>query len=532
MKASNREGTRLIGLTREEILENFEFYDGDHWPLSIFIQKAAEVTDERQLKRLESLRAMFQEFNKIQEIVERNIRALLEEEPAITFTDLDLEEIENVPLNLDTQLKNFLRSQKRLAVSMINGSSSKQAIKKTVFKKAVTDALICGRGYIRAYDPQRYNVPLALHAPDPLQVQIGRSYDGFLNWIKYSYRETKDVIRTEHQTVDRNTGLTIFRTLENDSISNTSLGDYRHEEGFLEEEVIEQWVLDLNGGYSIYEIGLTPLVNKSTKRLQNGINGVMTLALNNIFYTIPRTSVTNGMPPGEFVVGPGGQLEFKEKKDVEDAAPGSTDFVPGIPLFNENRDVVNYTNPNIFTHEPFSTEHFLATYETLKRGIYESAHQGFVLRQSQDSNLSGVAHTVLKIDFISLLRDQALVVVEGLRNTYLTSLLMLNQADPSTIAAIKNLDLMIELHIGAGDVLPEDQKEIREDYNAGLVSQFTAINELGRDPDFEMSKIEEENKLNPDLTNPLALLEQVTEDNSNGAAPDPKKVARESSSAN
>ncbi|NEO59251.1 MAG: hypothetical protein F6J98_02125 [Moorea sp. SIO4G2] len=495
LRPGSRTGAEAPPLGREEILENYEFYNGDHWNVSIFKERSLIIETELQRQQVEEFHQKFQSDNVLKDIVERKVNGLLGEDPSWFFADEDMEPLESVPGGIDKILQRFLRSQKLLSSSMFAGKGSKNCL-----EKAITNAYIGGKGYVRLYDPQRFNIPLLMHSPDPFSVVIGRDGNGLPTWIRYTYTLKNDETQVEHQMIDETTGFTVFRTLEGHSSNYVETFGIDHETGFEEGSVIDQWEMDLGGSYSIYEIALEPMINKDNKRSQKAINQILTLSLNNVMFTIPRDSVLNGLPPGKFTTNEQGQIEYVRDEKLEYVPPGSTTYISGYPIFGGNlgegrgagKKITGYTNPSVHTHTPFETTYFSENLEQFRLNIYRRAKQEFVLRQVADKEKSGVAHKILRDDFMQSMQKDSTTIIECLKTVYKTSIFMLNQASLVTRTAIKNTELVVELNLTISDILPDDKRVIIEEYNANLVSQFTAINQLGYEAEEEIPKIEAE----------------------------------------
>jgi hypothetical protein len=341
--------------------------------------------------------------------------------------------------------------------------------------EAVTSMLVQGMGYLRLWSPPQLANSrnpydrLAIHAPKPASVEIKRDGDGFVEYILYRYVDKSQSPLIEKQYLD-DQGRTVFETIKGSS-------------------VIDTLVLDLGGGYSIVELERSPLITESVKRAQNGINYALTMLLRNIGYSgFLRELILNAQPPGEWVEdrnSPGGQ-RFIPNPDGFESGPGVTNFVMGAPTYDSMGNVTGYTSPQVNVRQPIDTKIFLETVQTETKIIYEAVGQGHIL--ATDAQLSGVSRIQLRQDFITALGEDAQIIGGALAEIYKSALLMLGQGTAG-------LDIVVKCQLSVSQATPEEMREIRENYRAGLLSRATAMALLGIDnPDAEAALIEEERK--------------------------------------
>jgi hypothetical protein len=137
--------------------------------------------------------------------------------------------------------------------------------------------------------------------------------------------------------------------------------------------------------------------------------------------------------------------------------------------------------------------------------------QGHIL--ATDSQLSGVSRVQLRQDFVTALGEDASAISGALAEIYKSALLML---DPESV----NLDLVVKCQLSVSQPTPEEMREIRANYQAGLLSRSTAMSFLGIDnPDAEAGLISEEKEsTNTDQNNDIPT--------ANISPPDPTPLDR------
>lgn len=500
-RTRTRVGTRLKDFTPAQIRYLYNYYNGDHWLTSFAKSRLRNSGDDTdQATRALEIEKEFVSCNKVREIIDRHTESLVGHSPGWYFVDLDGQVIESVPQQLDIQLHDFLKRYEEESSSMNSGRSGRSAI-----EQAIIDAKICGKGYIRVYNPNYYGIPLTIHSPDPLQVFVGRDGNGYCRYIKYTYSNFDDeTTLTEHQMIDPDTGLTVFRTLVGDVGARAPRADYY---GYEDAEVQpgSTYSLDLGGRFSLYEVRLNPLLTIDLQRLQDALNYVVSMMVRNLGDAgHAREWLLNALPPGQWLPNDStNELEYVQEGRIK-TNPGAINFVQGIPSFDELGHVNSYTSPQLVVSEPSSVEHFTQSFKNIEEAMYRVAKQGHVLADIS-GNLSGVSREKLQDDFRKALEKDSQPVRQAIISIYSVVLMMLNADSPEVIKAIKDVDLNVDLNIDLGSPTGDEIREARENYSAGLISAYTTRVFLGvDDPEDEAAKVEEEQvALAPLLVDPL-----------------------------
>ncbi|NER90365.1 hypothetical protein [Moorena sp. SIO3A2] len=479
-------------LTQQQIDEDFEYYEGDPWPLSFFAERARGVTDKIEADLLEVLQIYFQSNNILKQCVDRHLHGLLGQDPIYFFADEEGKALETVPQELDKQLKEFLEEYESISFSMANQDT------RTAIEKAISDSKICGLGYVRLFDPQYLNIKVSMHSPDYSQVFISRDGNGFPRWACYYYVNDEDEEEmTELQYVNPESNLTEFYIVRG-SVSE-SIRAYKSSRRFLsfdkllemiEGRIEESWALDLDGHFTLFEFKLNKLIDVHTKSLQKGINYNLTLMLQYLG-AFQQLKILNGLPPGEYQLDPDSQeLVYQFPPEVE-LVPNLVEYIQGLCYMDEDGRVSGYTNPTVVPPLPPNISHFVEALNLLELLLYRAMNQGHVPTENS-TQMSGKSRTLMRSSYIAGLEKDSLYTQQRIADIYKTALLLKNIEEQEGINAIKKAKLVVNMNISVGDPAPEEQQQIRDNYQAGLISLESAIGKLGMNPMDELPLIEEE----------------------------------------
>ena len=452
----------LLELNEQYYCESgWESWIGPRWV-------ASSDEDARIVNSLrEEVERIFQEANKIRECVDRH-RRVLTAKPAAWQLHSDGKPYE------DEAAKEALS---RLLGWMIPKSSRSRYSPKTQtplhFPNAIAEAvhvrLLGGTGYLRLWKPQRFrSAPLhrqvALHSPDPSAIEFVEDADGFPYQVKYRYEENNTTF-TEVQEL-RADGKTHFWT-EDEAGKKT-----------------DEYTLDLGGRFTVVRIQGTPIVSEAVRRLQDGINYVLTLKIRNLQYGgFLRDVIMNALPPGDF---------DDAGRFIPDSAgwaegPGQKLELRGMPLFDEEGNIKSYTQPSVDTRNPVDVESFLKSFRSSVALMYEAFGQGHIL--ANDAVLSGVSRQQLRMDFaLSASEDEAALRV-ALSDLYAAAYLLTAPTAPP------ELDVIVEPRLAIAELMPEEQQAVINLYNADLRSQQSAMSLVGvENPEAEIKQIDDRKK--------------------------------------
>ncbi|MBP5971518.1 hypothetical protein HW132_01890 [Brasilonema sp. CT11] len=441
------------------VLENLNYYSGEGFWNTAILPKIDEITDSDR-KVMARVKRLFQVSNKCREVVVRHRNALYGNAPTWYIVNQAGErDSSSVGKNLGETLRRLQAQWLRMSIGRYTWHTDPVA-------KAIDDALITGYGYLRIWSPAKYaNSPnllqrVGLHSPNPDSVNLVLDDDGFIDRIEYFFlKDEKNYI--EVQELDEQ-GYTVFRWEDEDGKTVP-----------MDDSGTEEIKLNLGGRFSIFEIQRAPLITETVKRSQNGINHALTMVPTNIeFAGFLSHIVLNGLPPGEYQDFDGRDVFIPKEELI--ASPGRTAFVSGIPQFDETGRVTGYTTPSIASNDPVDITSLVNSYKLFCSVIYENCNQGHIL--GQDMIVSGISRQQMRADFKTALSLDKIMIEAILADCWMAALLMLMQGQAKILS---NYDIAVNILLDLGAPSPEERKDIRDNYAAGLLSKPTAISLQG-----------------------------------------------------
>lgn len=424
--------------------KNWDWYTGDTF-LSRWVSSILDLSQEENIKTSQTIARNFQSCNKIAEVVDRHVAALLPSRLAMQNT------------LLTALIEKWEREN-----SGIFGHP---------FREAALRAKVDGRAYLRVFFKKSYTTEtkfesLEVHCPPVESIKAYRNSDNLLTGFEYKYKE--DGRHLIEKQFLRN-GKTVFQTISKSIITQ---GDY----------IEREFEKDLGGGFTIVELNLKSLVTKSVKENQNGINFALTLLPHNLIYSgWVQETVMNAQPPGTWDYDDKGRERFTPDPPSPNSGAGITRFYQGLPLRDEKNNHVGYTNPAIHVQQPVEAEMFLNTFRGFSQSIYEQVGQTFVL--SSDLVLSGISREQSREDF----KDAVVSDAVTLGYVYSDLLTVCNYFLGVGQRVVAKLTPKIDRGI-------EQKKLLLLAQAQGLVSKRTAVQELGfaSDVDAELAELQQE----------------------------------------
>jgi hypothetical protein len=325
--------------------------------------------------------------------------------------------------------------------------------------------------------------------------------EGSLEHIDYTFSNGK----VERQTLNQATGILNFQIFK-------TVGDNVPE---------EEYEVDLNFNWSVFEIAMPPMVTSSVKEQQASINLCLTMMGRNIVQAgFLERLILNAQPPGQYIENPNGELNFIPDPNGFTAGAGVTNMLTGIPL-GDPRMPDGYTNPSAVFREPVSPATFLESLDGFLARLYTEMGQGHILAQA-DGALNGVSRIQLQNDFRNILRRQKDVIEAAINTCYYVALAMLSYEGMPLSPDFKNFIVLTELTLKDHLLTSDERSQIREDFKAGLISHQTALEQMDvMEPLEEIDRIqaqrEEEMKiLAPSLNDIVGGSPRTTNINRNG----------------
>lgn len=263
----------------------------------------------------------------------------------------------------------------------------------------------------------------------------------------------------------------------------------------------------LGGHLLVYELEREALITEQVQSQQRALNLAHTMMMRNINMAGSRErTITNAQPP------------ISLKKTTTENTPdttitktfpgtfktgaGAVNFVMGVPIHDENGQIVGYTNPNVTIVDPAPVDTFVKTADHYRSSMYSQCHQRHVLIVDK-ADTSGRAREVARREFERSLKETKIVMEAGgrwmLEATLRLSAQISNQSS-------KYADLRADFNclLDAGEPDPEKQKTVIELRKSGLISAETGRNWIGvEDAAAELAKIKAETKEDPSQPEPV-----------------------------
>jgi len=267
----------------------------------------------------------------------------------------------------------------------------------------------------------------------------------------------------------------------------------------------------LGGHLLLYELDRTALITEQVQSNQRALNLAHTMMMRNVNMAGSRErTVTNAQPPIDVV---GQDVRSREQArfpGTYKTGAGAVNFLMGVPIRDEEGQIVGYTNPNVNITDPVSVETFKSTIEQEKQAIYSQVHQRHVLIVDK-ADTSGRAREVARREFERSLKETK-VLVDASGRWQLETALRLAAFVIEQPAKYANLRADFNCLIDAGEPDPEKQKTVLELRQPGggngipLISDETARAWIGvEDPAAELALIEGEAKSTSPAANPDAI---------------------------
>lgn len=455
--------------------ENWDLYEGEHF--NYWAGTLPSPNDPNRDTILIELQRAFISANLIRETVNRHVDALLGKEPTYILSPVNVEEPE--------ESEAFRGTHKILSKWLhLVASSGSQDIEDDTnpVTKAVTKMLVTGRGYMRLFSRKRFATSpdafkkISVHCPDNGQIEMIYDDEGSLEAIEYQFNDG----RVERQEMNPATGVLTFYMLKTKGTSTDKAED--------------SFEVDLNYNWTIIEISCPTMLTPSIKQQQAAINLILTMMGRNIVQAgFLERLLLNAQMPGEYGESAEGDLKFTPDPAGWQTGAGVTNFISGLPL-GDPRSPAGYTNPSAIFRDPVPVTTFIESLEAYLTRLYTEMGQGHILQQG-DGALNGVSRIQLAQDFNNILNRQVSVIETALSDLYYTALAMLNVGGTPIEADISSFIVYVKLNISAHLLTPEDHSQIREDFKAGIISQYTTLAKLNiEDIEEEISRSDSERK--------------------------------------
>lgn len=166
----------------------------------------------------------------------------------------------------------------------------------------------------------------------------------------------------------------------------------------------------LGGRLLVYEMTREPLITEQIQSNQRALNLAHTQMIRNVNLAGNRQqTITNAQPPLPKTDKTTVTTETTKTADGRfpgtfKVGAGAVNFLMGVPIRDEDGNIVGYTNPGVSISEPVSVETFKETIAQEKEAIYAQAHQRHVLIVDK-ADTSGRAREVARREYERSLKE-------------------------------------------------------------------------------------------------------------------------------
>lgn len=424
------------------------YYRGDTW--QFWIGPRIPSTGDSQ-EALAELERVFQRANKIRECVDRLVNSLVAQ--PFTWKLSSANGKAETDVTAETLITEWLQWVD------VQGTLLEGATNPPLWQ-AVRDLVVHGRAYLRVWMPARLASQdeyrkYALSALPPGAVICKYDEEGFPIEYRLSKQSGQEVQRLSSEGV----------------LSVEADGD--------------TFTYDLGGHWLVAELRGESAITQDVQDAQNAINLARTMDARNMVQAgFLERILLNAQLPGEWVqdeTTPSGR-RFVPSANLA-VGPGRTTFVQGLPEYDDMGNIKSYSNPSVNYRDPAPSDTFAQSVAASVELIYLAFGQGHLL--ASDTQLAGVSRQVLRQDAELMASRYERAITTALESV-LTVLLRL--------FGYQDLTPSVQLKKASQFVSPEEQTAIIAQYQAGLLSQYSAIARLGQvdDVDAELALIEAE----------------------------------------
>ena len=249
--------------------------------------------------------------------------------------------------------------------------------------------------------------------------------------------------------------------------------------------------LKLGGRLLLCEVTRTPIITDSVIRNQKALNLANTMMMRNVNMAGSRERwFFNTQPPGEWVDDPTAPEGRRFVKGTLKVGPGSSNFPRGAEIRDETTgELKGYANPNLQVLEPVKVESFTETRDQFYAAIIGQCWQRYALI-SGDATASGRSREQARAEFeMSLKKTKTSFDAAG--RWLVETALGLAAEIAGRPGDFLSLRAQFDTILYTGPISTEERTANREDVNAGLMSDETAMVRAGHDdPDAERARIE------------------------------------------
>lgn len=253
--------------------------------------------------------------------------------------------------------------------------------------------------------------------------------------------------------------------------------------------------LRLGGRLTMFEMERKLFLTEPARLLQKAINLTMTLASRNLVSGgFLERLFLNTSKPGDWEWDDDQQRFVHRPADTMRVGEGTTNFLYGLPIYNEQGAITGYTNPSVMFRNPVDSGTFIDMERAFYRALLEEAKQLHTLI-SGDAAASGESRIQAKDTFqnsLLLTKPQFDAAVTWMLETVLALAADLS-GQPGRYESLRvNADAQISIGIATG----EELRGAIEAFRAGLYSREAAMRRIGVDDVTAMAEAVDSDAMN------------------------------------
>lgn len=461
------------------------YYDGDHWQAgSGWVGPRPETTDTEYARVLAEIALAFVSSNKIREVIDRHMHAVIGREPAWS---LALKR----PLKDDEEPT----PEEHALMDGANAALTTFWDRRTILdelQKAVIALLLCGRASVRLFVPPGLTRQSEGRTVVPDAADLERAFD-----YLYLNRPNADSagIITDEDTQAK-ASVYVYEKKGETKAEISYIKDGQTILAIVNAEQTEGITFDLGGRLWLFEMQAPALFTDPLRRLQDQLNMALTMQGRNVIQGgfLERT-ILNGQMPGEWVVdatATGGRRFVPASVKY---GSGITNYVAGMPTRDQAGNVTSIGTPSIVYRDPVTPETFIMSADALKRAILEETHQLHTII-SGDATASGESRKQARAEFATSLRATK-TAVDGLGRWLIETSLRIAAHFAGMPGAYDELRGIFECRIDTGPLTADEMRLALEMKDGGLIDTEEAMMRIGVDDPAAMRvKVEAEKEAN------------------------------------
>lgn len=257
-------------------------------------------------------------------------------------------------------------------------------------------------------------------------------------------------------------------------------------------------LLQLGGRMLIHDIARPELITEQVRQNQKLMNLALTMMSRNVVQGgFLERIVLNGQVPGRYEDDPDTAGTQRFVPTPFKMGAGTTNFIAGLPIEDEEGKVTGFTNPGVVYRDPVKVETFIQTKDAAYQNILEECNQVHI-RISGDATASGASRIEAKADFIAdLVMTASRVNMVG--RSIIEAALALASLFAGQPGRYDGLRATFNCRINPGQLSADEMRVLMERVKEKLLSRESGLERMGEDDvDAELARIAAEaEQMNP-----------------------------------